>query len=110
MTEIALQIYVKKDDTMILTPEWAKLLKLIDSTGSLLSASKILEISYNKAWKMLDAINTAINKPVVEKLRGGSGGGGATITSYGKFILNEYKQIEKMVDNFTKQLNTEINM
>lgn len=110
MTELELHIHVKKDDKLLITPERINLLRTIVLTGSLLTASKKISVSYNKAWKMLNAINKAVNKPVVEKLRGGKGGGGATITEFGKFILNEYEAIEKEVIKFTEKINIEINM
>ncbi len=110
MTEVELHIHIKKGGNLLVTPERMNLLRLIDSTGSLLTASKKIGISYNKAWKMLDAINNAVNEPIVVKTRGGVGGGGAVITDYGKLVLKEYELIEKEIKNYVKKLNTELNM
>ncbi len=110
MTEVTLHTFIRKNDKLVLTPERINLLRIIAKTGSLLTASRTIGISYNKAWKMLDAVNTAVDGMVVEKLRGGKGGGGATLTEYGKFILSEYEAIEDQVSKFVKKLNTEINM
>jgi molybdate transport system regulatory protein len=110
MTHVELQIRVKKDNKLLLTPEGAHLLKLIARSGSLLTASKEIGISYNKAWKMLEFINQAVNDPIVEKQRGGKGGGGAVLTSYGKLIINEYEVLENQVRLFSEKLNVEINL
>ncbi len=110
MTEVELHIHIKKDGNLLVTPERMKLLRLIHSSGSLLTASKKLGISYNKAWKMLDAINKAVKEPIVIKTRGGAGGGGAVITEYGHFVLSEYALIEKEISKYVKKLNTELNM
>lgn len=110
MTEVELQINVSKEGNLLLNPERINLLRFIQETRSLLTASKEVGISYNKAWRILDSMNAATDKPLVRKLRGGKGGGGALLTDYGRVILNEYVAIEGVVSEFTKKLNTEINL
>ncbi len=110
MTEVELHIHVNKDGKLLVTPERITLLRLIEQTGSLLTASKKIGISYNKAWKMIDAMNSISSSPIVAKQRGGSGGGGAVVTDFGRLILEEYKAMEKVVAQFTRKFNAEINM
>ncbi len=110
MTEVELHIHVNKDGKLLVTPERIRLLRLIEETGSLLTASKQVGISYNKAWKMIDAMNKVTSSPIVSKQRGGSGGGGAIVTDFGRLILEEYTSMEKVVAEFTKKFNAEINM
>jgi molybdate transport system regulatory protein len=62
-----------------------------------------MRISYNKAWKMLEAVNNVSCSPLLEKVRGGKGGGGAVLTNYGKLILKEFEAIEKVVNQFTQK-------
>ncbi len=109
MTQVDLHIFISNNNQLLVNPERIMLLQCIDSTGSLLQASEKTGISYNKAWKMLEAVNTASGSPVLEKVRGGKGGGGAVLTEYGKLLLKEYKAIERCVEQFKQQLNTEIN-
>lgn len=110
MTEIELQIHVKREGKLLLNPERAILLKAVRQTGSLLTASRKTGISYNKAWKILDHMNQALQNPVIEKLRGGKGGGGANITAFGAMVLTEYEAMEQVVGTFSQKLNTEVNM
>ncbi|MCW3787422.1 winged helix-turn-helix domain-containing protein [Plebeiibacterium sediminum] len=110
MTEVELHIHVNKDGKLLVTPERIHLLRLIEETGSLLTASKQVGVSYNKAWKMIDAMNSISSSPVVSKQRGGSGGGGAVVTDFGRLILDEYAVMEKVVSQFTQKFNAEINM
>ncbi len=110
MTEVELHINILKEGKLLLNPDRIKLLRSIHQTGSLLTASKKIGASYNKAWRILEALNTSSGKPLIEKLRGGKDGGGAIVTDFGKLILNEYNEIEKMVNNFSKKLNMEINL
>ncbi|WP_303922300.1 winged helix-turn-helix domain-containing protein [Draconibacterium sediminis] len=110
MTKVDLQIHISDNDKLIVNPERVQLLRMIASTGSLLKASEKMGISYNKTWKLLEAVNAASTSLVLEKARGGKGGGGAVLTDYGRFLLKEYEAIEKVVSQFTKKLNTEINI
>ncbi len=110
MTKVDLLINISREDKMIINPERIKLLLLVQSTGSLLRASEQMGISYNKAWNMLEAMNKASGKNLIQKVRGGKGGGGAQLTDYGLLILREYKAIEGMVKQFEEKLNTEINL
>ncbi len=109
MTEVELHIHFRKDGKLVINPERIRLLRLIQKSGSLLTASKEIGTSYNSVWRMLDTMNKVLDKPVVEKLRGGKGGGGAVITDYGQLILNEYLAVEKLVGNFAHKINIEIN-
>jgi molybdate transport system regulatory protein len=110
LTEVELHIYINKAGKMLINPERINLLRWIHKTGSLLKASREIGVSYNKAWKILEAINTVSNKPVVKKIRGGKGGGGAQITDYGMLVLTEFEAMERVIEGFTKKLNTEINI
>lgn len=110
MTEVELYITVKRDGVVIADPEKIRLLRIVRETGSLLMASKKLNISYNKAWRLMDTMNSVVNKPVVEKKRGGVGGGGVIVTDFGNFILKEYEAMEAVVNKFTEKLNTEVNL
>jgi len=89
-----------------------QLLKAIESTGSLAEASESLKISYRKAWGDLKKAQEALNKPLVEKHRGGSRGGQSTLTEQGKKWLIAYtryhkdieKAIEKAYQKYIKEL------
>lgn len=67
-----------------------KLLYLIDKHGSIYSASKSLGMAYSRAWELLSKLERAISAKIVERRRGGKGGGGATLTPIGRAILEEY--------------------
>ena len=110
MTKVDLHIHITNDDKLLVNPERIKLIRFINTSGSLLKASEEMGISYNKAWKMLEAVNNASGNPVIKKVRGGKGGGGAVLTGHGLHILKEYEAIENMVNKFQEQLNTEINI
>lgn len=75
-------------------PGKADLLELIDETGSISAAAKRMSMSYRRAWMLVDAMNGAFKKPLVEASTGGSGGGGAHVTEDGKQVLGLYRRMQ----------------
>jgi len=71
----------------------AELLRLIDSHGSILAASKSLGISYSRAWEWISRAELVLGVKLIEKRRGGSSGGGAKLTDDGKALLNYYDSL-----------------
>ena len=84
-----------------------RLLKAIDSKGSLNAASKTLRISYRKAWGDLKKAQQALNVALVEKRRGGNMGGQTALTDEGKKWVKAYARfrgdIEKAVEKAYKK-------
>ena len=82
-------------DTVALGPGKAKLLDIIDKTGSISAAAREMGMSYRKAWGLIDNINNDFLEPIVIKTAGGKGGGGAFLSDDGREILNKYLEMEK---------------
>lgn len=110
MIQVRLHIYIDQDGKKFITPERMALLQKVKSTGSMVAAAKECNISYQNAWTMIDEMNELAPEPIVEKHRGGKGGGGAILSSYGKLLLKEYDLINQQVADFNKRLNVEINI
>lgn len=75
-------------------PGKIRLLELIRSTGSISAAAREMEMSYRRAWLLIEEINTALKMPVVQTSTGGSGGGGAVLTPLGEMLIATYREIE----------------
>ncbi len=87
-----------------------RLLKAIESEGSLSAASHNLGISYRKAWGDLKKAQEALNITLVEKQRGGRSGGKTSLTAKGKKWVEAYAKfrsdIEKaVVKAYQKHIN-----
>ena len=84
-----------------------RLLKAIDTEGSLKAASELLRISYRKAWGDLKKAQECLNVALVEKQRGGSAGGQTQLTDQGKEWSRAYTRfridIEKAVEKAYKK-------
>lgn len=79
-----------------------RLLKEIDSTGSLQSACNNLGISYRKAWGDLKKAESSLNFALVERKRGGRHGGKTELTRQGKEWLKAYEQFHKQIEKSTR--------
>jgi len=75
-------------------PGKIKLLELIRSTGSISAAARQMEMSYRRAWLLIDEVNGALKAQVVATATGGSGGGGAMLTPLGEALIAAYRDIE----------------
>ena len=93
--KIKSRIWIEADNNILLGEGRVRLLKAIEKTGSLSKAAKSLNISYKKAWNLVDAVNKSSKKPVTESSIGGVGGGGAKLTSHGKDLISAFDEINK---------------
>ncbi|TBN06352.1 LysR family transcriptional regulator [Hyunsoonleella flava] len=93
--KIKSRIWIESDNNVLLGEGRVHLLKAIDNTGSLSKAAKSLNISYKKAWQLLDSVNKSAKKPVTINSIGGKGGGGAELTDYGKSLVKAFDEINR---------------
>ncbi|MEI6799503.1 MAG: LysR family transcriptional regulator [Pseudomonadota bacterium] len=78
----------------MLGPGKAELLEHIRDTGSISAAGRAMDMSYKRAWMLVDAMNAAFAAPLVESARGGAGGGGAQVTEAGLAVLRLYRALQ----------------
>jgi molybdate transport system regulatory protein len=86
---------VLSGDAIALGPGKVELLRLIAKTGSLRQAAAGMDMSYMRAWSLVRLMNDSFRAPLVEALRGGKTGGGATLTPAGEQVLALYARMEK---------------
>ena len=68
----------------------AALLDLVESEGSLRKAAAHLGMSYNKAWRTLNASEQRLGFPLLERNETGGTGGGSRLSSPAKELLGRY--------------------
>jgi len=76
-------------------PGKADLLRLVAETGSIREAAKRMDMSYMRAWSLIQTMNVCFKEPVVVAARGGHDRGGAKVTATGRRLLELYHQMEK---------------
>jgi len=72
-------------------PGKADLLEAIDDCGSISSAAKRMQMSYRRAWELVDVMNKCFDQPLVTSSPGGHHGGGAELTALGRSMLKNYR-------------------
>ena len=75
-------------------PGKIRLLEAIRDTGSITKAGTALGMSYRRAWLLVYDMNSCFRDPVVAAHAGGSHGGGAALTSFGRNLIDQYRAIE----------------
>jgi molybdate transport system regulatory protein len=93
--KIKSRIWIEHKDHVLLGEGRVSLLKAIEETGSLSKAAKSLNLSYKKAWHLMDSVNKSAKKPVTINSVGGKGGGGTSLTEYGKSLIVAFDTINK---------------
>ena len=86
---------VTRGDVIAVGPGKISLLEAIASTGSITSAAKSLDMSYRRAWLLLDDINQSMKTPAVDSAKGGTAGGGSILTEAGCQLIALYRRIEE---------------
>ncbi|MFP1631878.1 winged helix-turn-helix domain-containing protein [Zhengella sp. ZM62] len=89
-----LRLRILFGDDAMLGPGKADLLERIRDTGSIAAAGRAMGMSYKRAWSLVEAMNGFFRDPLVESSRGGTSGGGASLTAAGEQVLALYRAIE----------------
>jgi molybdate transport system regulatory protein len=88
-------LWYQKADRRYLGGDRISLLEKIDELGSITKAAKAVGVSYKTAWDTINLINNLAEKPLVDRLTGGKGGGGTTLTAEGKKVVNQFRVIQE---------------
>lgn len=86
------------------------LLENIRKTGSITNAAKEMKMSYRQAWQLVEEMNQRAESPLVEKLLGGKGGGGAKLTEAGEKAIVVFYEIEKRIKDFALKETQNLNL
>ena len=85
---------VKFSDDFYMGPGRADLMQGIAETGSISQSGKRMDMSYKRAWSLVQALNEGFGAPLVEASRGGAAQGGAHLTADGQFVLERYRAMQ----------------
>jgi molybdate transport system regulatory protein len=76
-------------------PGKAELIERIAESGSISAAARAMEMSYRRAWQLVEALNAAYKAPVVVTAVGGERGGGARVTPFGRRLVAQFRAMER---------------
>jgi molybdate transport system regulatory protein len=78
-----------------LGPGKVALLESIGVRRSIAAAARDHEMSYRRAWLLIDDLNRAFSEPVVETFPGRSQGAGAALTPFGTRLVALFRATER---------------
>lgn len=88
------QIRIMFRKAIAMGPGKADLLQAIERTGSISAAAREMDMSYRRAWMLVDVMNHCFREPLVTTETGGQRGGGARVTEFGREVLQRYLDME----------------
>jgi molybdate transport system regulatory protein len=89
-----LTLRIDFDEDRAIGPGKIRLLELIDKHGSISEAGRQMGMSYRRAWLLVDNLNHCFRTPVVASQTGGLHGGGASLTDFGRAVVQHYREVE----------------
>jgi molybdate transport system regulatory protein len=89
-----LSLRIDFPDGVRLGPGKVALLEAIGRTRSISAAGRSLDMSYRRAWLLVDAVNRAFEEPAVVT-RPGRRDGGAELTAFGARLVALYRTVER---------------
>lgn len=94
----AFRLWMEDGDKEIMFDQTdAVILRRVDETHSLTEAAKAVGVSYRNAWDRVKAMESKLNRSLVETRVGGKTGGGATLTDDGRRLLKEFRRTRKLL-------------
>lgn len=106
--QVRSKIWLEVDGEPVFGQGREELLRLIRKTGSINAAAKAMEIPYRKAWTYIDAMEKRLGFPLVNRLKGGAGGGESSLTPQAMEMLDKFNTlqqgIQEIIDEKFKEL------
>ena len=91
----SLSLRIDLDSEGRIGPGKIALLENIRKLGSISAAGRAMDMSYKRAWDLVDEINRICRQAAVERQTGGKNGGGAVLTPFGISLVARYRKIER---------------
>jgi len=92
------KVWLEVDGKRLIGQGRATLLRLIQDTSSINAAAREMGISFRRAWSMVRDMEETIGSPLVDKKRGGVGGGEARLTPVAFRLLERYESIRRQFE------------
>ena len=75
-------------------PGVCELLERIRETGSIQAAAAGMEMSYTKAWRILNRAEREMGVQLITRMCGGKKGGSSTLTEAGARAVRDFREME----------------
>lgn len=109
-TAINFRFWISGNNGQMLGAGRVQLLEKINELGSINKAAKAINMSYKKAWHLINAMNDAAESPLVERRTGGVNGGGTVVTIKGLELVALYRKTEQNAQNYFIEQAKDLNL
>jgi molybdate transport system regulatory protein len=92
---IKLRLRIDLTPTSAVGPGKIELLEHIEKTGSISAAGRAMDMSYRRAWLLVDELNRLFKGRVANAGPGGKAGGGARLTPFGRELVRRFRGMEE---------------
>ena len=99
----SLSLRIDLDAERRIGPGKIQLLEQIEQHGSISAAGRAMDMSYKRAWDLVDEINRICGQSAVERQTGGRQGGGAMLTPFGLSLVRSYRDIERAASDAARK-------
>ena len=99
----SLSVRIDLDAKGRIGPGKIQLLEQIRSRGSISAAGRAMNMSYKRAWDLVDEINHICKRAAVERQAGGKNGGGAMLTPFGLSLVARYRKIQRSAETAARK-------
>jgi molybdate transport system regulatory protein len=89
-------------------PGKIQLLRQIEKQQSISAAARAMEMSYRRAWLLVEEMNQLFAEPLVAKWQGGRSKGGAALTDFGTRLVASYDELVKQSNEVNGKLLREL--
>lgn len=98
-----LSLRINLDPEGRIGPGKIALLEQIAAFGSISAGARQMNMSYKRAWDLVEEMNRLFGKPVVATQAGGRRGGGAQLTKVGLAVVGRFRAIERAASDAARQ-------
>jgi molybdate transport system regulatory protein len=95
---LKLKIQLLCGEEIAIGPGKADLLEAIAAQGSITAAARAMDMSYRRAWLLVDAMNRCWSTALVETSPGRAKGSGARLSEAGRRVLDRYRRLQEALD------------
>ena len=103
MKSIKVKCWIETNGDKFYGPGPHELLQNIKAEGSLSKAAEKMQLSYRKAWDIVQQLNKHSEEPLVILRKGGKTGGGAEVTIHAQEVMEAYNKLQKKLQDVTKE-------
>lgn len=96
--KVKLRLQIRFNDSVI-GPGKIALLEAVHEAGSISAAGKACGMTFRRAWQLIETVQEALGKPLVNTTVGGKGGGGAELTPFAIALIGHYRRLENQAND-----------